>query len=77
LSSGVCESFHPVHHPKRKRIRLFVAIEHKEIVNPVFRALSGAHSRFALTGTSILLYQPDVLPFAAVSETATGAHEAG
>lgn len=48
-----------------------MAIEHKELVNPVFRALSAAHSRFALTGTSILRYQPDVLPFAAVSETAT------
>ncbi len=42
-----------------------------ELVNPVLRSLTGPHRGFALTGSSILRYQPDILPFAAVAEAGT------
>lgn len=36
------------------------------LVNPVWQALNGAHKAFVAAGSTLLRYQPDVLPFAAV-----------
>jgi ribosomal protein S18 acetylase RimI-like enzyme len=42
-----------------------------QLVNPVSLALAGKQEDFALARHSYLRYQPDVLPFAAVSEAGT------
>ena len=41
--------------------------------NPVYAALSGAHSRFALRSGRALRYDPDVAPFLALPPDASGA----
>jgi ribosomal protein S18 acetylase RimI-like enzyme len=45
-----------------------VTAEQDQLFNPVWTALTGKQKDFALSGSSLLRYQPDVLPFAAVME---------
>jgi ribosomal protein S18 acetylase RimI-like enzyme len=45
-----------------------VTREHDQLFNPVWTALTGKQKDFARSGSSLLRYQPDVLPFAAVPQ---------